>query len=154
MGIKMSKRIEWIDIAKGILIVLVVLGHSEISEVAASVINSFHMAAFFFLAGLTTLLYDYLHKELYSYHVIQADETPVLVNRDGRKAGSKSWMWVYRSGHLYQEPQIVLYEYQQTRNVSHPREFLKGFDGICVTDGYQVYHTLEKELEELTIAGC
>lgn len=101
-----------------------------------------------------SVLYDHLHKELYSYHVIQADETPVLVNHDGRKAGSKSWMWVYRSGHLYQDRQIVLYEYQQTRNASHPREFLKGYDGICVTDGYQVYHTLEKELEELTIAGC
>ena len=101
-----------------------------------------------------SVLYDYLHKELYSYHIIQADETPVLVNHDGRKAGSKSWMWVYRSGHLYQNRQIVLYEYQQTRNTSHPRKFLKGYDGICVTDGYQVYHTLEKELEELTIAGC
>ena len=101
-----------------------------------------------------SVLYDHLHKELYSYHVIQADETPVLVNHDGRKAGSKSWMWVYRSGHLYQDRQIVLYEYQQTRNASRPREFLKGYDGICVTDGYQVYHTLEKEMEELTIAGC
>lgn len=101
-----------------------------------------------------SILYDYLHKELYFYHVIQADETLVLVNHDGRGAGSKSWMWVYRSGHLYQKQQIVLYEYQQTRNASHPREFLKGYDGICVTDGYQVYHTLEKELEELTIAGC
>ena len=101
-----------------------------------------------------SILYDYLHKELYFYHVIQADETPVLVNHDGRKAGSKSWMWVYRSGHLYRDRQIVLYEYQQTRNASHPREFLKGYDGVCVTDGYQVYHTLEKELEELTIAGC
>ena len=101
-----------------------------------------------------SILYDHLHEELYFYHVIQADETPVLVNHDGRKAGSKSWMWVYRSGHLYQDRRIVLYEYQQTRNASHPREFLKGYDGICVTDGYQVYHTLEKELEELTIAGC
>ena len=101
-----------------------------------------------------SVLYDRLHKGLYSYHVIQADETPVLVNHDGRKAGSKSWMWVYRSGHLYHDQQIVLYEYQQTRNAAHPREFLKGYDGICVTDGYQVYHTLEKEMEELTIAGC
>ena len=101
-----------------------------------------------------SVLYDYLHKEIYSYHVIQADETPVLVNRDGRKAGAKSYMWVYRSGHMYKDRQIVLYEYQLTRNASHPREFLKGYQGICVTDGYQVYHTLEKELEELTIAGC
>ena len=101
-----------------------------------------------------SVLYDYLHRKLYDYHVIQADETPVLVNHDGRPAGSKSYMWVYRSGYMYPEKQIVLYEYQRTRNVSHPREFLKDFSGICVTDGYQVYHTLEKEKEDLTIAGC
>lgn len=101
-----------------------------------------------------SVLYDYLHRELYNYHVIQADETPVLVNRDGRKAGSQSYMWVYRSGHLYKDKQIVLYEYQLTRNASHPRGFLKGYNGVCVTDGYQVYHALEKEFEELTIAGC
>lgn len=100
------------------------------------------------------VLYDFLHQKLYEYHVIQADETPCLVNKDGRPAGSKSWMWVYRSGYLYQEKQIVLYEFQKTRNTSHPREFLKSYSGICVTDGYQVYHTLEKEKEDLTIAGC
>ena len=101
-----------------------------------------------------SVLYDHLHVLLYDYHVIQADETPVLVNRDGRSAGSKSYMWVYRSGYLYPEKQIILYEYQRTRNASHPREFLKDYSGICVTDGYQVYHTLEKEQEDLTIAGC
>lgn len=101
-----------------------------------------------------SVLYDYLHRKLYDYHVIQADETPVLVNHDGRPAESKSYMWVYRSGYMYPEKQIVLYEYQRTRNASHPREFLKDFSGICVTDGYQVYHTLEKEKEDLTIAGC
>lgn len=100
------------------------------------------------------ILYDYLHQKLYDYHVIQADETPCLVNKDGRPAGTQSWMWVYRSGYLYQKEQIVLYEYQKTRNASHPREFLKDYSGICLTDGYQVYHTLEKEKEDLTIAGC
>ena len=100
------------------------------------------------------VLYDYLHKELYSHPVIQADETPFLVNKDGRKAGTQSYMWVYRSGHLYKDKQIVLYEYQPIRNASHPREFLKDYSGICLTDGYQVYHTLAKEKEDLTIAGC
>ena len=100
------------------------------------------------------VLYDYLHKKLYDYHVIQADETPVLVNHDGRSAGSKSYMWVYRSGHLYTDKQIVLYDYHKTRNSSHPREFLSNYSGICVTDGYQAYHTIEKECEDLQIAGC
>lgn len=100
------------------------------------------------------ILYDFLHERLFEYHVIQADETPVLVNRDGRPAGSKSYMWVYRSGYMYKDEHIVLYEYQKTRNASHPRTFLKDYSGICVTDGYQVYHTVEKQLEDLTIAGC
>ena len=100
------------------------------------------------------VLYDYLHEKLYDYHVIQADETPCFVNKDGRPAGSKSYMWVYRSGYLYTDKQIVLYDYETTRKATHPREFLKNYSGICVTDGYQVYHTIEKELEELTIAGC
>ena len=100
------------------------------------------------------VLYDCLHKKMYGYHVLQADETPVLVNKDGRPAGSKSFMWVYRTGRMYTDRQIVLYEYQKTRNASHPREFLKNFNGICVTDGYQVYHTIENEREDLKIAGC
>ena len=100
------------------------------------------------------VLYDYLHEKLYGYHVLQADETPVLVNKDGRPAGAKSYMWVYRTGRMYTECQIVLYEYQKTRNASHPREFLKDFSGVCVTDGYQVYHTVEEEREDLKIAGC
>ena len=100
------------------------------------------------------VLYDYLHEKMYGYHVLQADETPVLVNKDGRSAGSKSYMWVYRTGRMYADRQIVLYEYQRTRNASHPREFLKDFSGICVTDGYQVYHTIENEREDLKIAGC
>ena len=100
------------------------------------------------------VLYDYLHEKLYSYHVLQADETPVLVNKDGRPAGCKSYMWVYRSSRMYTDRQVVLYEYQKTRNASHPREFLKGFNGVCVTDGYQVYHTIADEREDLRIAGC
>ena len=100
-----------------------------------------------------SILYDYLHRKIYSYHVLQADETPVLVNKDDRPAGSKSYMWVYKTGRHHEHP-IVLYEYQKTRNASHPREFLKDFSGICVTDGYQVYHTIENERDDLKIAGC
>ena len=100
------------------------------------------------------VLFDYLHEKMYGCHVLQADETPVLVNKDGRPAGSKSYMWVYRTGRMYTDRQIVLYEYQRTRNTSHPREFLKDFRGVCVTDGYQVYHTIENEREDLKVAGC
>lgn len=101
-----------------------------------------------------SIFYDYLHERMYDYHVLQADETPVLVSKENRTNGSKHYMWVYRTGRMYLDKQIVLYEYQPSRNASHPREFLKDFKGICVTDGYQVYHTIEKEREDLRIAGC
>ena len=55
---------------------------------------------------------------------------------------------------MYADKQIVLYEYQPSRKADHPMEFLKNFSGVCVTDGYQVYHTIEKEREDLKIAGC
>ena len=101
-----------------------------------------------------SIFYDYLHERMYDYHVLQADETPVLVSKENRTNGSKHYMWVYRTGRMYLDKQIVLYEYQPSRNANHPREFLKDFKGICVTDGYQVYHTIEKEREDLRIAGC
>lgn len=101
-----------------------------------------------------SLIYDCMHKKLYEYHVLQADETPVRVTKENRTEGSKHFMWVYRTGKTYEDRPIILYDYQPSRNLSHPKKFLKDFRGICVTDGYQVYHTLEAEREDLTIAGC
>lgn len=49
----MAKRIAWIDIAKGLLIILVILGHSMINDITKVIINSFHMATFFVLSGIT-----------------------------------------------------------------------------------------------------
>ena len=100
------------------------------------------------------IMYDYLHELIYGYHILQADETPAYVSKDDRPAGSRSYMWVYRTGKMYKEKQIILYDYQRTRKADHPRDFLKDFKGVVITDGYQVYHTLEKEQEDLKIAGC
>lgn len=47
-------RIEWIDVAKGIGIILVVFGHCLLTgSTARQLIFSFHMPLFFFLAGCT-----------------------------------------------------------------------------------------------------
>ena len=45
-----------------------------------------------------SLIYDCMHKKLYEYHVLQADETPVRVTKENRTEGSKHFMWVYRTG--------------------------------------------------------
>ncbi len=49
-----KQRINWIDIAKGIAIILMVLGHSSIPNSLALWIWSFHMPLFFFASGMCT----------------------------------------------------------------------------------------------------
>lgn len=101
-----------------------------------------------------SLLYDRLHSELLKCNVCQADETPVEVTKDGRKAGSKSYMWVYRTGKMYNSNPIILYDYQKTRNTSHPKTFLKDYKGALVTDGYEVYHSIDRKDPDIKVAGC
>jgi len=51
----LAKRVQYIDIAKGIGIVLVVMGHNDfalISPFAHKLIYSFHMPMFFFMSGM------------------------------------------------------------------------------------------------------
>ena len=47
-----SNRIAWIDIAKAIGVVLVVLGHTGLPEVFRKWIYEFHMPLFFFISGM------------------------------------------------------------------------------------------------------
>ena len=101
-----------------------------------------------------SIIYDELHKHLYDSKVIHADETPFEVIKDGRPAGSQSRMWVYRNGACEKEHPVIIYDYQPTRKADHPDEFLKDYNGILVTDGYQVYHSLEKKRDGLKVAGC
>ena len=99
-------------------------------------------------------LYQYLHTLLVSHHVLQADETTVEVTNDGRKAGSDSYMWVYRTGKYCKDHPIVLYEYQKTRNHEHPLNFLAGFHGYLVCDGFSGYKTLDRKEDEIMISEC
>lgn len=51
-----NNRIEWIDICKGIGILLVIIGHTGIGQTSTFTYNyiySFHMPLFYFLSGLT-----------------------------------------------------------------------------------------------------
>ena len=99
-------------------------------------------------------VYNKLHEELCKLHVVQADETPCQVSKDGRPANARSYMFVYRSGEMSKETGIVLYDYQKTRNADHLEEFLKQFSGILVSDAYSGYHALDKRREDIRIAHC
>lgn len=61
----------------------------------------------------------------------------------------KSYMWVYRSSPSQDEKPVILYDWQPSGRADHPREFLKNFSGVVVTDGYQIYHKISRERKDL-----
>lgn len=95
-----------------------------------------------------------MRQELLKLSVTQADETPTQVINDGRHPGSKSYMWVHRSGEFCKDRPIVIYEYQKGRDHELPLAFYRDYKGVLVTDGLQQYHLVEKKLEGLTNASC
>lgn len=101
-----------------------------------------------------TPLLERMRQELLKLHVTQSDETPTQVINDGRSPGSKSYMWVHRSGELYREQPVVIYEYQAGRDHHIPLEFYKDYRGILVTDGLAQYHLVDDKLPDVTNANC
>lgn len=53
-----NKRLDYLDVAKGIGILLVILGHCQLGRIgrAHSLIYSFHMPLFFFISGVCFLI--------------------------------------------------------------------------------------------------
>ena len=80
-------------------------------------------------------LVERMKQELLKLPVTQSDETPTQVIHDDRSPGSKSYMWVHRSGELFKERPIVVYEYQKGRNHELPLAFYRDYNGVLVTDG-------------------
>lgn len=98
---------------------------------------------------------EVLHDELLRQFGIHADETPIQVLKEpGRKATTKSQLWLYRSN-SYEQRQIVLFDYQETRSGEHPRNFLNigrdnAYTGHLMTDAYPGYNNMPG----VTRGGC
>ena len=96
-----------------------------------------------------TPLYNRLHELLINHKALHADETTLQVlKEDGRKASSKSFLWLYRTSK--EASPIVLYDYQTTRASKHPIKFLKGFEGYLHVDGYPGYN----DIPNVSLVGC
>ena len=85
-------------------------------------------------------MYEFFHRKLLKRGFAMADETPLQVlNEPGRRAQTKSYMWLFRSGEDG-EPPIILYKYAETRAGDNAVEFLDGFKGYLMCDGYSGYN--------------
>lgn len=112
------------------------------------------------LAGwMIRLPEQYLHwivkemwKELKKSHLIHCDETPFKVTED---TGNHSYMWVYHAGGIPGSKPVFIYEYDPGRSARVLETALGDYNGVVMTDGYQVYHTYEKKRGgEIRVAGC
>ena len=88
-----------------------------------------------------SLICERMRHHLLQNDIIHADETEVQVLREpGRKATSKSYMWVLRSAAV--DKPICVYHYDPSRGGEVIRRLLGGWRGTLCTDGYQAYYSL------------
>lgn len=92
-----------------------------------------------------------LREELLDSSYLHMDETTVQVlNEEGKKAQSMSYMWVQaRSG----PKPIILFHYAKNRSADHPEELLEDFSGYLHIDGYDGYAPVCKK-NQITRLGC
>ena len=90
--------------------------------------------------------------ELKLNEIIHIDESTLqVINELGRTAAQKSYMWGYCTGRDSPR-QVVLFDYQETREKTHPLKLLEGFGGKAHVDAYSGYHALE--LQGVTLSYC
>lgn len=96
-------------------------------------------------------LYNLMNKKLKeNSELLHCDETTIQCNKEeGRKASSKSYMWVMRTGEL-EKQQGIVFKYAPSRSAETAKEFLKGYKNILVTDGYASYN----DIKGVTHAEC
>ena len=102
-------------------------------------------------ATLFTPLIKRLKETLRKQAVIHADETTVNVIKSEK---IKSYMWLYCTGTdspmpTSSIPNIVLYDYHDSRAGSCVVDYLDGYSGYLQVDGYQAYHQTQA-----TLVGC
>ena len=93
-----------------------------------------------------------LHREILAGPVVGVDETTIQVLKEpGRKATTKSYLWLFRGGLPGRE--ALFYLYSQTRAGTAAKQFLNGYRGGVQTDGYTGYDWCD-ELLEIVHLGC
>ena len=91
-----------------------------------------------------------IRSELLTQSTIHADETVMQVHKEkDRPDTSESRMWVYSSTKRA-DIQLRCFEYRESRSGKWARNFLEGFSGVLITDGYSGYN----KVQDAERAGC
>lgn len=110
-----------------------------------------------FAEDLFSAPYRYMASALKRRRYQQCDETYWLVILDGRRPGSKSFIWTHRTSELSEGPVIIIYCYEKTRKADHLFRFYKDVAEpfFLTCDAYSAYPALAEALGGLVIlCGC
>ena len=95
-------------------------------------------------------LLNAFRKEIFKSDIIHADETTLRCSKDC-KDRDKNYMWVYHTSDQSDKNRVTIFEYEKDRKAEHPKEYLEGYKGTIVCDGYSAYKGLD---DDINIAGC
>jgi len=97
-------------------------------------------------------LINLIRERILAHEIVQMDETTVQVLKEpGKRAQSKSYLWVQRGGPP-QHP-LLLYDYDPSRSARVPERLLEGFTGYLQTDGYEAYNAVAARASIVHV-GC
>jgi transposase len=89
-------------------------------------------------------MYEFFRRKLLEREFLMADETPTQVlHEPERRAQTRSYMWLFRTGEDGGYP-IILYKYSETRAGDNAVDFLDGFKGYLMCDGYSGYNKVSE----------
>jgi transposase len=96
-------------------------------------------------------LVDAMRVELLTCPVLHADETPVPMLKPGLGRTHRAYLWSYSTSE-YDDRQIVVYDFTESRHGDHAEAFLGKWRGKLVCDDYSGYKALFKH--GVIEAGC
>lgn len=88
-----------------------------------------------------------------SFHVIHADETTLDVKKKVDKNRKKSYVYVYSSS-FYQDKQIQIYEFNESRSPIKLASWLKDYSGFIICDDFYGYDKIRKDNPNIKLQRC
>ena len=106
-------------------------------------------------AEVLTPIYERMKSDLLntSTKVIHADETTLTLSKQVNSDRKKSYVFVYASS-FYDDKQIHIYEFNESRSIDPESSYLKDFNGYVICDDYSGYDKLRKNKDNIKLQRC
>ena len=96
------------------------------------------------------ILYEAYQELIFRSKYLQMDETSLRVLEEGKGKTHLGYMWaVFDPVNM-----LPFFFYRKGRDHKGAKELLASFTGVLQSDGYSVYETLNKKLDELILMNC